>query len=249
MVKLHQLIAVERGGVEGRAKRRLTDLHHLLATPVVLAGITRRHHSEVEDIEDLPAETTLVQVTVPAVLAEVSTLLTRVYDLAATKEASNASAVASVMIDDEVLLPDMPVGALLFLEKRLDDVRTLIRELPVLDPAETWEQDANQIGVWRTLPKSSISRTKVTKVLELAPATDKFAAQVSPYQEDIRTGLWTTIKYSGAVPLIARSAMLDRIEKLIAAIKMAREEANEVEVVEKEVGRRVFQYVFGPQAG
>lgn len=245
--KLHQLIAVERGGLEGRAKRRLTDLNRLLGTPAVLSGLTRRHESSIDGEDSLPGETTLVQVKVPDVLAEMATLMSRVYDVAVSKEASNAEAKADVVIDGEILLDNMPVGGLLFLEKRLDDIRTIITNLPVLDPAEEWMQDG-QLGVWRTPDVKRVSTRKVAKPLELAPATERHAAQVQLVQEDIRTGIWTQVKYSGAVPMSARAGMLSRIEKLIAAVKIAREAANEVEVVDKQVGNTIFNYVFAENA-
>lgn len=245
MTQLHALIAVERGGVEGRAKRRLTDLNRLLATPAVLSGLTRRHHSTLDGVDDLPGETTLVQVTVPTVLNEIATLMTRVYDLAASKEASNAQAKADVIVDGAVLLDNVPVGALLFLEKRLDDIRTVVRDLPVLDPAEKWDPDANQVNVYRTPDTQTVSRKKVRVPLELSPATDHHAAQVTVVDDEIRTGVWTLVKYSGAISIAARAMMLDRVEKLIAAVKLAREKANEVEVVEMNVGDRIFSYVFG----
>jgi DNA-binding Lrp family transcriptional regulator len=49
-----------------------------------------------------------------------------------------------------------------------------------------------------------------------------------------------------AAALRAREpAIRERVEKLQAAVKFAREEANGVEIVEQEAGEKVFRYLFG----
>lgn len=246
--KLHMIIAVERGA-EARAQKRLTDLHRLVQTDAVIAGIARSYQPLSDDpAEELPPQSTKVQVRVPDVLAEMSRLLTRVYDLAVTKEKANTVARADVMLDDRVLLADLPVGALLFLEKRLDNVRTFIEKLPTLDPAEQWSFDTTA-NAYATPPVKTAKPRKVPRVLELSPATERHARAVQVFNEDVTVGYWTTVKFSGAIPESLKATYLDRVNTLIAAVRVAREAANEAEVErDANVGKAIFGYLFAPVA-
>jgi hypothetical protein len=245
VTKLHQILAVERGQ-ESRAQRRLTDLHRLVQTPAVISGISRKYQPLSDEPEaQLPDESTKVQILVPAVLDEMSRLLTRVYDLAATKEEANTAARADVKVGDEVLLADVPVGTLLFLEKRLDNVRTFIEKLPTLDPAEQWHYDSTT-NAYATEPVRTARPKKQPRVLELSPATERHQAQVQVFNEDVVVGYWTTVKYSGAIPELVRATYLERVTELIAAVRKAREAANEVDVTDVRVGEQVFSYLFAP---
>ena len=79
----------------------------------------------------------------------------------------------------------------------------------------------------------------------LSEATEKHPAQVQVYHEDIVVGTWTTVRFSGALPATEIRAMLERVTKLREAVKMAREEANGLEVTDRRVGDAVFGYLFG----
>jgi len=75
-------------------------------------------------------------------------------------------------------------------------------------------------------------------------ATKEHPAQVEMYMEDVWVGTWTTTKFSGAIPVATRNAMLERVRKLTDAVKTAREEANGLEVRGQKVGAAVLGYVF-----
>jgi len=78
-----------------------------------------------------------------------------------------------------------------------------------------------------------------------AEATEKHPAQVEVYYEDVVVGNWRTIKFSSALPAKRVNELLSRVEKLQEAVKFAREEANNLEVVEQKVGAKIFDYLFG----
>lgn len=73
--------------------------------------------------------------------------------------------------------------------------------------------------------------------------TDKHPAQVETFDEDVIIGEWKTIKYSGAMPQKRVTEILERIGKLQAAVKFAREEANSIAVTEQKLGSTVFSYL------
>jgi hypothetical protein len=84
----------------------------------------------------------------------------------------------------------------------------------------------------------------------LGPPTTRLAdakhpAQVEVYHEDVAVGYWTTVKFSGALAAKRVNDILDRVSKLQTAVKFAREEANNTDVVDQPVGAAVFGYLFG----
>ena len=81
---------------------------------------------------------------------------------------------------------------------------------------------------------------KVPKVLVKYEASDRHAAQTEVYMEDVTVGYWETTKLSGAVTTAWRTTLLDRVNRLIDAVKHAVEEANRVEVEQKKAGEAIF---------
>ena len=63
------------------------------------------------------------------------------------------------------------------------------------------------------------------------------------YYEDIVVGKWETLKFSAALSADAKNAVLARLVKLQEAVKMAREEANSIEVKDVKVGEKIFDFV------
>jgi hypothetical protein len=53
------------------------------------------------------------------------------------------------------------------------------------------------------------------------------------------------VKFSGALPAKRVNEILDRVVALQNAVKFAREEANNTDAVDQQVGAAVFGYLFG----
>ncbi len=242
MPKLNQIIAVEKG-VKSRSLQELTEAHHAVQKPALLSGIARTYQAKDEEGEQLPPESTKVQVRTEETLREVAATLTRLFDVTATKDATNCIAKADVVVDDETLLADVPVSYLLFLEKQLTDLHTFVKKLPVLDAAESWSF-SDSTDCWSTEPVRTLRTKKVPRNHVKADATEKHPAQVEVYYEDITIGYWTTVKFSGALPAKRVSELLERVEKLQNAVRFAREEANGTQAVDRKVGDKVFGYLF-----
>jgi len=242
MTKLSQIIAVEKG-VKSDATRRFTDLHRDVQKAPLLSGLSRSYQPRDEDGDALPAESTKVQVNAEDVLTETAAVLTRLFDVTATKDHANTAARADVMVDGEPIVRDVPVTYLLFLEKQLTDLHTFVAKLPVLDPAEDWLPDPNR-GCYATAPVKTVRSKKVPRNHVVAEATKEHPAQVQVYMEDIPAGDWTTVKFSGALPAERARILLERVTRLQAAVKYAREEANGTVVTDQHVGEAVFGYLF-----
>jgi hypothetical protein len=243
--RLNQIVALEQG-VKTRAKEALTALYQQFqrGSDAALSGIIRTYQPLNDDDVALPEERTLVQIRVKDQLSDVGLLLARYLDVTATKDYANTVAKADVRLGDEVFIKDAPVPFLLTLEKQLNDIRTMIAKAPTLDLAEKWALDEDA-SAYASEPRETIRTIKVQKVLILSPATERHAAQTQLISEDRAVGKWKTIKLSGALPGSDRGEMLERIDRLIAAVKIAREEANQHQVTDVVVGRRLVGYLFG----
>ena len=242
MARLNQIIAIEKG-VKSRSFQELTEAHHSLQKPTLLAGIARTYRPKDEEGEQLPPESTKVQIKADDVIRKTVAILTRLFDVTATKDWGNCVAKADVVVDGNKLLEQVPVSYLLFLEKQLVDLHTFVRKLPTLDASETWTFDASA-DCWATEPVQTVRTKKIPRNHVKAEATDKHPAQVEVYYEDVTVGYWRTVKFSGALPAQQINELLERVEKLQQAVKFAREEANNAEVEDQKVGEAVFQYLF-----
>lgn len=244
MTKLNQIIAIEKG-VKAKTSREFTDLHRTIQKLPLLAGIARNYAPKDDDGDRLPPESTLVQVSADGVLADLTAVLVRLFDLEITKDTANGEAFADVEIGGATIVVDAPVTTLLFLEKQLVDVRTFIAKIPVLDPSERWTHDS-ATGVWVTDASVTAKNKKVPRNHVKAPATDKHPAQVELYYEDVIVGMWTTRKFSGALPADRQHVLLGRVDRLIDAVKYAREQANSKEIADYKMGKAIFDYLLAP---
>lgn len=245
--RLNQIIAV-RQGIKNDAEKQLTEYHRLLGRKELLSGMTRVYEPLDSEGYVYPTEVQQVQVKAEVVLKEVARELTKLFDVTAAMDWTNQQARADVVLlgSDEVvtLLKDVPVTYLMFLEKQLTNLETLVRKLPILSATEDWFLDP-ATDIYKTPPSTTVKTKKVRRSHVLAPATDKHPAQVEPYTEDVPEGTWNLVKFSGALPMRRVTKMLSRVTTLMEAVKFAREQANLVEVVHPNPGRKVFEYLFG----
>ncbi len=242
MTQLNQLVAVE-GGVKTKTKNVLTNAYHVAQRTGAFAGITRTYRPKDDDGDLLPPESTLVQTKADDLIDSVTTQLTRLFDVTASKDATNAVAKADLVVGDQTLARDLSVPTLLFLEKQLVDLRTFVGKLPTLATDEEWELDPNT-GLQRTRPVETVKTKKIPKNWVKAEATDKFPAQVEIFHEDVVVGYWSTVKFSGALPAQRVIELVARIDALTEAVKFARETANQTQVEDKNIGSAILGFVF-----
>lgn len=243
MARLNQIIAVEKG-IKSRSLQELTEAHHALQKPALLAGIARTYRPKDEEGEQLPPESTKVQIKADDIIRQTIEVLTKLFDATAAKDWTNCQAKADVIVDGQTLLSQVPATYLLFLEKQLVDLHTFVKKLPVLEASESWTFDASA-DAWATEPVQTVKTKKLPRNHVKAEATDKHPAQVEVYYEDVVIGYWRTVKFSGALPAQRVNELVDRVEKLQQAVKFAREEANNIEAQEPKVGEPIFRYLFG----
>lgn len=243
MPKLNQILAIEKG-TKDRCQGFLTNAYQQLQKADLLSGISRTYQRVDEDGERFPDEAKRVQLRTNEVIESLTREMTDLFDVTAAKDYANTKAVGDVVLDDGTkLLEGVPATYLLWLEKRLVDLHTFVTKLPELSSAENWAFDATQ-----NCYKSDSHETAKTKKLPRAfvkyEATKEHPAQVDLVTEDKVTGYWTTVNYSGALPAKRIAELKSRVERLQAAVKFAREQANLVEAPRQKMGEKVLGYLF-----
>lgn len=243
MALLNQIIAIEKG-VKARAYSDLSQLNKTVQKPELFNGFTKTYQKKDEDGEDLASEQKRVQYVVSEVLRVVERTVGELLDVTARKDWTNCIAKANVVIDGQELFVGAPVSFLLFIEKQVTDLRTFIGNLPILDGADDWHKDANT-GLYKAEPVQTHRTKKVSKPIVMYPATPEHPAQTQLLTEDIIAGYWRQEKQSGAIPKVLREKLLERADKLLRAVKEARESANvAVEVETPNVSAAIFGFLF-----
>lgn len=241
--KLCQILAVEKGA-KAKKEQVLTEAYHQAQKGELFKGIVKTYQPAAEDGDELPGEETKVQKTAQDLINAATGVLTDLFDITLAKDKANAEAKEDVVVAGQTILAQVPVTYLLFLEKQLVDVRTFVSKLPTLDPSEEWSRDPN-VNAYASKPSRTVRTKKVFVPITLAPATDKHPAQIKESFEDQKAGIWTTIKFSGALPAATVAELLTRVEKLQRAVKFAREACNLHPVEQEPAGKKVFHFLFG----
>jgi hypothetical protein len=243
MPKLNQVLAVEQG-LKKKTLEDVTAAYHTAQKPALFDGMLRTYQPyKDEDGANMPAERRNVQQRARDLLNDSVERLTTLFDVEATKDWANCEAKADLVVDDRKILEQVPVTFLLFLEKHLIYVQNLLEKLPTLDPAEVWTADENE-GLYRSSVVEKVRTQKVAKAIVLHAPTKEHPAQTQLVNEDVNVGVWKEQKISGAFPSAERKKLLARVDKLRSAVKAAREKANLVPAPSKEVGKKVFDWLF-----
>lgn len=239
-VKLNQVLAIEKG-VKSRTQRSITEAYHKIQKDALLSGLFKTYTPLDDAGLHLPPEHKRVQVRADEILKGVRKALTELLDITARKDFANCDARTDLVVGN-VTVSSVPVTYLLFLEKQLTDLRTLVGKVPVLDSAEDWTFDETT-GVFKTSPVKTTRTQKVHKPIVLYDATEEHPAQTQLVSLDETVGHWSTTKQSGALPAPRREQLLEKLERLLEAVKFARETANSNVAPEVKVGEVVFSYL------
>jgi len=239
--RLSQIIAVEKQ-VKSRVNSEGAELHKLNQKPDLFSGMTRTYERKSEDGEELPSEQKLVQYRAQENLANWAHMWAELLDVVATKDWGNVKARANLVVNGEVLVQEAPVTYLIWLEKQLEDFRTFVDNLPVLDPSKAWRFDS-ATGLNITEPVRTARHKKVPRVLVKVEATEHHPAQAEIVHDDVLVGYWSQLFTSGALPDPRRRQLLQRVDALRKAVKEAREEANSLKVEAVEVGTAISRWL------
>lgn len=242
-MRLNQVIALEKG-VKSKVTADVDQVYKAAQKPALFDGFIKRYRRKSEeDTEEVPPQNQNVQVKSDRALDVIAHRWSELLDITAQKDFANCTAKADVVVDGETLVAGAPVTYLLFLEKQLTDLHTIISKFPTLDPAEVWTLD-QAAGVHKTEPTLTTRTKKVQRAIVLYDATKEHPAQTQLITEDVAVGTWELTKLSGAMPEPLHKELLGRIARTHAAVKTAREAANMIEAPKQEVGQTLFSWLF-----
>jgi hypothetical protein len=241
-MKLNQLIAVLQS-VKANANKGKSEVYQLSQKSALFQGLSRTFQSREEDGFIYPPESQKLTLKANELIDKFVQLCSEYLDLAATQDYANTQARASIVVEGQTILADVPVSHLLFLEKQLQDVKALIAALPILPIDKDWQNDPNR-GCYVTSPKETVKTKKITDFVVAYDATEHHPAQIKEVTKDVVEGTWSLIEFSGALPQDRVNLMLRRVDLLQKAVVQAREEANGAEVQQRHVANAIFGYLF-----
>jgi hypothetical protein len=250
MSKLHELLAVENTTNDASNKMLRDAEEKFRKSAQYFEGFDKRLEMLVESdakeaVELAGGERKELITTVQETLEYALAYYGKSEDVKFQINESNRDAVADIVINNEVLVKDVPINQLVGLESRLAKLRTMFEAIPTQNAAIEWVgADSALKGAVKT--KEPIVTTKTDKKLTpimLAPATDKHPAQVKEAYTDEVVGKFSLVKFSGAATSQQKADLMDSIDSLITAVKQARTRANNVEVKTRKISHALISHL------
>lgn len=128
--------------------------------------------------------------------------------------------------------------------------KTIYSEIPTRELTTFWEvtdnQDFSNRDIYQTRKEEGFSKTtKKTQFIINDPHASQGnrAPQVGSMDEQLNIGIYSTQKFSGEVNISEKAQMLKKIDTLYKAVLAALEEANDVQIVESDLGTHLFNYI------
>lgn len=246
--KLHEIIAIE-GDLQATANKVIDEATNTFSKKAdhFMEQITALEMHDENRQQENTREHKAMVTTVDDKLSYVGKHLIRYYDAISRKERTNQDARADLVVDGGVLVPDMPGTLLLGLESRLKQFRTMCEAIPTLQPGIVWVPDETQTGnVFKMeQPRTRFKTEKIKESKVIVQPTKEFPAQVDTWTVDKPCGSITDQVWCGMLSSAGKSDLIGRIDKLLRAVKKARQRANEQEVVDLRVGQAIVNYILG----
>jgi len=247
MAHLHELLAVE-GDLRGeKDKIREETLTTFSKKANLFSGFikTLEMFDDSRREEEAGSEERVELVTtVPDKLKYMSGAFIRFWDAKLQKEVSNQEAKANITIDGQEIFKDLPVTFLLSMEEELKQLRKLYEAIPTLQPGISWIKDPQKGENFYKTEHPQV-RHKTEKTVQhkiLVAPTKEHPAQIREWSEDKPVGRYTTEQWCGMVSSAEKSAILGKVDKMLRAVKKARQRANNQVVQERTIAKEMFDY-------
>lgn len=251
--KLHELLAAlnDSEARSNMVQSEASDTFSKKANHFIGSEKTLKMFDEKDaHLEGANAQSVELTTTVGAKLKYIQRDIARWWDAFLQKEATNQDARADLVVGEVKIASDLPAAFFLGMEKELKSLRKVYEAIPTLQPGVRWERDPNLTaqdnsgGVYRSA--TPLKKLKTKQSIEhkvLVPGDQHHPAQVEKWTEQVPVGEFTEETFSGMVTPAEKSGMLQRITKLITAVRQARMRANNTEVKKLAVGKSLFKYI------
>lgn len=245
MAKMHELLAVETD-LQGQYKTILDETRKVFKNEHLFKGFSKK--LEMFDDEQANLNTTEhseIGSTVDERLEYTWKIVERCLDAGVQKESTNQEARADLVVNGTVLAEAVPATSLLNLETKLKEIRKIYESIPTLDVGTKWEpaEDVGK-GVFRQVhPEITHKTKKMFQHQVLVDPTEHHPAQVEKWEEQVPVGTYSKQNFSSMISSKRKAKFIERINLLSAAVKKARQRANNTEVVKKKIGRVLFDFI------
>jgi hypothetical protein len=246
--KLHEVLAVE-GDLEGQSSKVMTEA---VTTFSKKAAHFQGYHKWLEMFDEKRAmeaqgaiENKEIVDTVGGKLGHVWGHFGRYLNTVAQKERTNQDARADLVVDGEVLIEDAPATLLLGLESRLKKLRDVYDVIPTHQPGVKWVSDEDRgNGVFKAEHLVTANKTeKIPQHKVLVDPTEHHPAQIERWMENIAVGVFKTEHWTSMVSPAKKAEWIGRIDKLLRAVKRARQRANNTPLVKIRVADALRKYI------
>lgn len=241
-VKLNQIVALN-APKKADFQKLITKYYHIMQKSEPFFGLERQYTPRDENGEQLPPESSRVQLKVKELLDDLKEPWANMFDVILTNDLGNCQAKSDIIIDGKIVAKDIPVSTLLFLEKQLDHWKEILNKIPLLPLSDDWSLNSTS-GFYETPVHQTIRTKKINKPIVLYDATDKHPAQTAMVTEDINVGTWNVKKLSSALSMIEVDSLKTKLNKLREAVIIARETANSLEIDQIKQGENILDYLF-----
>jgi len=244
MGKLHELLAAIEGLKKTSTEIMQETLNVFKNKEGLFDGMTKIYLPYDEESKDL-VEPTIVPVTTTVIdkIKYTAKSVIKAIDSEVTLDETNRVAIADLECDG-VKFGTFSATALLDIEKYLLKILAIYSSIPTLDNSKIWEDDKTTgKNIKCTAEEEQYRSIKKDIPIVLYPATDRHAAQVQLIKEPVAVGLYKIINRSGKISSSDKATYLEKIDNLIASVRSARAQANGIDIVKKEVGMKIFQYI------
>ena len=251
MSKLHELLAVKPTResetevlMKDHAKKFAGDHHLFKKTTKSFTPATEQAGVEVKDVVE---EDTKLVTTVAKELAFVLEKFAGCVDLNYTIDFANTQAFETLQHDGIYFAASVPATFLVHLEKKLNQVLSLVQSIATADPAAGFKPDPDMgANVLLADPITRPRTAKVEEYITVAAATDKHPAQVAKVVKDIVQGHVTTKNWVSLPTVHQKAEMIARIVALKDAVVQARARANCYDIEQKKIFGGIMEYIMEP---
>ena len=256
--KQHELLAFE-SDIKHNANTIARETEHIFDRSSSFDEFSKTYTAYVEGDKDIPeSEKKLMTTTVKERIDYNTKALIKAVNVLATKENTNTLAKADIIILDddgaveETLATDVPVSALLSMEKQFQEYKKIYAKIPTFNTETAWIKGVNTEGVdcYQESDVKVTVRTRtetITESFNPNPTTggDKFKLEPRDKKIVKPVGEYKTTTKTGRMSPKDKADMMARVDSVLSAIKAARAKANSIEVVELNIGKDIFAYING----